>query len=58
MKSKRGFESMDADKQKAIARKGGLTLSQNREYMRTIGRIGGTVTQEKLREKNKSKFSI
>jgi len=38
---KRGFASMDPDKQREIARKGGETVSQDREHMREIGRKGG-----------------
>lgn len=39
--SNRGFASMDKEKQKAIARKGGLAASRDRERMAMIGRIGG-----------------
>jgi uncharacterized protein len=37
----RGFASMDPEKQREIARKGGATVSQNREHMAEIGRKGG-----------------
>jgi len=37
----RGFASMDPVRQREIARKGGATVSQNREHMAEIGRKGG-----------------
>jgi general stress protein YciG len=37
----RGFASMDPERQREIARKGGATVSQNREHMAQIGRRGG-----------------
>ena len=37
----RGFASMDPEKQREIARKGGAAVSQNREHMAEIGRKGG-----------------
>ncbi len=37
----RGFASMDREQQRAIARKGGLAVSQNRQHMAEIGRKGG-----------------
>lgn len=40
-KSNRGFASMDPERQRAIARKGGETVSQNREHMAAIGAKGG-----------------
>ena len=36
-----GFTTMDKDKQKEIASKGGQAVSQNREHMASIGRKGG-----------------
>lgn len=39
--SNRGFASMDPEKQKEIARKGGLAVSQDRKRMSEIGRKGG-----------------
>lgn len=46
--SDRGFASMDPKKQKAIASKGGKTVSQDREHMAEIGRKGGkTVSQDR-----------
>ena len=39
--STRGFASMDPEKQKEIARKGGLAVSQDRKRMSEIGRKGG-----------------
>ncbi len=37
----RGFAAMDEKKQREIARKGGETVSRNREHMAEIGRKGG-----------------
>jgi len=37
----RGFASMDRERQREIARKGGATVSQNRAHMAEIGRRGG-----------------
>jgi uncharacterized protein len=37
----RGFASMDPERQREIARKGGATVSRNREHMAEIGRKGG-----------------
>jgi general stress protein YciG len=39
--SNRGFASMDDDKQRKIAQKGGEAVSQDREHMSDIGRKGG-----------------
>jgi uncharacterized protein len=39
--SNRGFASMDDNKQRDIARKGGEAVSRNREHMAEIGRKGG-----------------
>lgn len=39
--SNRGFASMDDDKQRKIAQKGGEAVSQDREHMSAIGRKGG-----------------
>jgi general stress protein YciG len=39
--SNRGFASMDDDKQRRIAQKGGEAVSQDREHMSEIGRKGG-----------------
>lgn len=39
--SNRGFASMDAEKQREIARKGGEAVSANRQHMAEIGRKGG-----------------
>ena len=51
----RGFASMDREQQRAIARKGGLTISQNREHMSKIGRKGGEKSGQIRSEKaNKS----
>ena len=37
----RGFASMDRERQREIARKGGAAVSQNRAHMAEIGRKGG-----------------
>lgn len=42
----RGFASMDREQQRAIARKGGLAVSQNRQHMAEIGRKGGESSGE------------
>ena len=39
--SERGFASMDPEKQKIIASKGGKTVSQDKSHMAEIGRRGG-----------------
>ena len=39
--SERGFASMDPDKQREIASKGGEAVSQDRQHMAEIGREGG-----------------
>jgi general stress protein YciG len=39
--SGRGFASMDAEKQREIARKGGRAVSRDRAHMAAIGRKGG-----------------
>jgi uncharacterized protein len=44
-KQKRGFAAMKPEKQREIARKGGLKLSRNRKHMAEIGRIGGENSQ-------------
>jgi general stress protein YciG len=46
-KLNRGFASMDRDEVIKIARKGGQTISQNREHMSTIGRKGGMAKRTK-----------
>lgn len=37
----RGFASMDEERQREIARKGGEAVSRNRDHMAAIGRKGG-----------------
>ncbi|GAC1452335.1 MAG: hypothetical protein PVSMB4_12710 [Ktedonobacterales bacterium] len=39
--SNRGFASMDEEKQRDIASKGGEAVSKDREHMADIGRKGG-----------------
>jgi general stress protein YciG len=48
-KSDRGFASMDPAKQRAIASKGGKTVSQNRQHMAEIGRKGGKAVSQNRR---------
>lgn len=46
--SKRGFASMDPNKRREIARKGGLSVSRNKEHMASIGRKGGeTISRDR-----------
>lgn len=42
MKPKRGMAAMSEATQKEVARKGGLTISQDRAHMSRIGKVGGT----------------
>lgn len=46
--SKRGFGSMDEEKQREIASKGGEAVSQDREHMSEVGRKGGEARKEEL----------
>ena len=48
----RGFASMDREQQRAIARKGGLAVSQNRQHMAEIGRKGGESSGESRGKKS------
>ena len=48
----RGFASMDREQQRAIARKGGLAVSQNRQHMAEIGRKGGENSGESRSRRN------
>jgi uncharacterized protein len=41
----RGFAAMNPATQREIARKGGQTVSRNREHMAEIGRRGGSSTR-------------
>jgi uncharacterized protein len=45
-----GFASMDPVKQKEIARKGGQSISKNKEHMSRIGKLG-----VQKREQNKAR---
>lgn len=47
--SNRGFASMDPQKQREIASKGGQAVSGNREHMAEIGRRGGEASGESRR---------
>jgi general stress protein YciG len=40
--SDRGFASMDPERRRRIAKKGGETVSRNRAHMAEIGRKGGS----------------
>ena len=53
----RGFASMTKEQVSEIARKGGLAVSQNREYMATIGRKGGEKSKKKKDDTNDRKDS-
>lgn len=44
--SKRGFASMDREKQHEIASKGGEAVSRNRAHMAQIGRKGGEAVSQ------------
>lgn len=44
--SERGFASMSEEKQREIAKKGGETVSRNREHMAAIGRKGGEAVSQ------------
>ena len=48
--SKRGFASMDPEKQRQIASKGGREVSTNRNHMVKIGRKGGEASGESRRK--------
>jgi uncharacterized protein len=49
-KSTQGFASMDPERHRAIASKGGKTVSHSREHMAAIGKKGGSNTAKKGRE--------
>jgi general stress protein YciG len=51
----RGFASMDREQQRAIARKGGLAVSQNRQHMAEIGKKGGESSGESRGKKSASR---
>ncbi len=53
-KGKRGFASMDPEKRREIARKGGNTISQNSQHMSDIGRRGGEASGRSRQSKPKS----
>jgi general stress protein YciG len=48
--SKRGFASMDPEKQRQIASKGGRAVSENRNHMVQIGKKGGEASGESRRK--------
>lgn len=50
--SNRGFASMDRQKQREIASKGGHAVSGNREHMAEIGRRGGEASGESRRNQS------
>ena len=47
--SNRGFASMNAEQQRAIARTGGEAVSENRAHMAEIGRKGGEASGQNRR---------
>jgi uncharacterized protein len=51
-KSRRGFASMDKERQRKIAQMGGLAVSSDREYMAEIGRRGGQHSHGRQNEEN------
>lgn len=46
----KGFASMDRERQREIARKGGVTVSRNREHMAEIGRKGGSASRARKKK--------
>lgn len=51
----RGFASMNPQKQKKIAQKGGKAISKNREYMASIGKKGGLASAKARMKKAAAK---
>lgn len=51
----RGFASMTIEQRTAIATKGGLSVSGNKEWMAKIGQIGGKRSVESRRQKKNEK---
>jgi general stress protein YciG len=49
---KKGFASMDKERVREIARKGGLAISQNKKYMSIIGKKGGKASVKSKYKKN------
>lgn len=47
----KGFAKLPPEQQRAIARKGGLSVSENRTHMAEIGRKGGQKTWDNWRKK-------
>ena len=45
-KQERGFAAMTPEKQREIARKGGMAVSENRQHMSEIGRKGGEAVSQ------------
>lgn len=54
--AKRGFASMDPERQKAIARKGGLTHSK--EHMARIGKAGGLKEKKQREPSDKPRINL
>jgi general stress protein YciG len=54
----KGFALMSPEKRKEIARKGGLTISQNKQHMSDIGRKGGQTSRKIRVEMVDNKHSI
>ena len=49
---------MDKEKQREIARKGGLTLSRNRQHMAEIGSKGGEKSGESRRKRKEQSDGV
>ncbi len=47
----RGFASMPPEQQREIARKGGLSISQNKAHMAKIGAMGGAISKKRAQNK-------
>jgi general stress protein YciG len=45
-RQERGFAAMTPEKQREIARKGGMAVSENRQHMSEIGRKGGEAVSQ------------
>lgn len=45
-KQERGFAAMTPEKQREIARKGGMAVSENRQHMSEIGKKGGEAVSQ------------
>lgn len=52
-KKRRGFAAMEPEAQKEIARLGGRTISENKDYMAEIGQRGGLKSAQLRRDAKK-----